>query len=243
MRYTLEQYETFLKEINLAEYRERFTRVKTVEMDLPINIQALDTIYEIYWDKSEKESSMPLSFDEYYDYYYSKYKKAIETFWSTTGFGKQCSCFQRGLKARIYRTWASLITQIHAGYVAEKVFGKDSVEQSTILDHQGIDILVNYKNNEIKIQVKKVSKRPEISRMYKTETSEEGYYNIWYVLVSPSDYDEPFYKIKSKAGQYRDSVKAFIKYNSENGTLDRFDNGFVIFTTKEFELIKNEFDK
>ncbi|MBO4694838.1 MAG: TaqI family restriction endonuclease [Clostridia bacterium] len=243
MRYTLDVFEQFLKTVDLESYRERFTHIKTVEMDLPPKIQALDTIYEIYWDKSKNGATNPPSFDEYYDYYYTKNEAEINNFWDTTGFGKECDCFKRGLKARIYRTWASLITQIHAGYVAETVFGKDTVEQSTVLDHNGIDILVKYKNNDIKIQVKKDSKRPEISRMHGAEKNENGYFYIWYVLVQPSDYANPYYVKKPREGQLRDSVKAFVKYNKENGTLDRFDNGFVVFTTKEFELIKQEFDK
>lgn len=241
MRYTLETFENFLKSIDLNANREKYSRIKTVEMDLPRNIQALNTIYDVYWNEDYIGPEIPMSFDEFYEEYYKRCEVAIKAFGVNSGFDKDCNCFSNGLKARIYRTWASLITQIHAGYVAENVFGIGSVEQSTDLDHQGIDILVNYKENEIKIQIKKESKRPEISRMYRAERNAEGFYNIWYVVPKKEYYDNPCYQRGSRVGQYRDCVRPFVKYNLENGTLDRYDNGFVVFTTKEFDLIKKEF--
>ena len=77
--------------------------------------------------------------------------------------------------------------------------------------------------------------------MYNGEDALSEYFYIWYVVPTKSDYENPYYKIKSKANQYRDCVKPFIKYNP-NGTLDRYDNGFVVFTAKEFELIKDSFN-
>ncbi len=184
----------------------------------------------------------PLSFDKFYEYYYKSCEDKINEFWDKSGFGKDCDCFQKGLKARIYRTWASLITQIHAGYVAESVFGEGSIEMGAELDYKNVDILAKYKGQEIKIQIKKESHRPEIARMYNnSDDIKNEIFNIWYVVPTPQDYENPFYKIKAKEGQYRDSVKPFLKYN-KNGTLDRLSNGFVIFTTKEFEIIKQNID-
>lgn len=238
MRYTYEIFTNFLKKVPLEKYREEFSKIKIVEMDLPRKIQALDSIYDIYWNMNEKGPTTPPCFNDYYDEYYEMHKNYINEFWQKSGFGVNCDCFQRGLKARIYRTWASLITQIHAGYVAELVFGKDSVEMGTELDHNGIDFLITYKGKEIKIQIKKETKRPEIARM--NRTNKNGYYNIWYVVPSEKDYNNPYYVYKPNT--LRNSVKQFIKYNPENGTLDRLENGFVIFTTKEFEIIKDTID-
>ena len=246
MRYNEESFTKFLKEIDLQKYKDQYSKIKTVEMDLPRNIQALDTIYNLYWNKTQipqQENNLPLSFDEFYNIYYNDLENNINEFWEKTGFEKECSCFKNGLKARIYRTWASLITQIHAGYVAESVFGIGNVEMSTLLDHQGVDMLIHYKNNDIKVQIKKDSKRPEISRMHSIDdNSSNDIFNIWYIVPSPHDYENPFYSIRTRAGELRDCNKQFKKFN-DNGTLDRLDNGFVIFTTKEFELIKETFDK
>ena len=242
MHYSIETFEQFLQSINLDEYRNSYSHIKTVEMDLPKNIQALDTIYDVYWNADFKAEDTPLLFDAFYEVYFNRCKDNILNFWAKTGFETDCNCFPKGLKARIYRTWASLITQIHAGYVAEEVFGKETIEQSTVLDHKGIDILAKYKGNDIKIQIKKDSKRPEISRMHKAEANSDGYFYIWYVVPSQNDYENPYYKIKRKQGLLRECLKPFVKYNKENGTLDRLDNGFVIFNKTEFELIKKAFD-
>lgn len=242
MRYTLEKFTKFLREVNLTEYRTKYKDIKTVEMDLPKNIQALPTMYHVYWDVEDNGPDMPLSFDDFYQKYFNECKTNIELFWNKTGFGKECDCFLKGLKARIYRTWASLITQIHAGYVAETVFGQGSVLMSSNLDHQGIDILVKYKNQDIKIQIKKESKRPEILRMRDEGDIIDNIYQIWYIVPTDNDYNNPRYKIKSRQGEFRDCVKWFIKYNAQNGTLDRLSNGFVVFTKMEFELIKNKID-
>ena len=244
MHFDLEKFTKFLKEIDLNKYSD-YKKIKIVEMDLPKNIQALDTIYEVYWDSKGVGLIEPPSFEKYYKIYYASCISEIKEFWKKTGFGLECDCFPKGLQARIYRTWASLITQIHAGYVAESVFGDNTVEQSTELDHKGIDILVHYKNNDINIQIKKDSHRPEIGRMHKgmKAVEENGTFNIWYNVPDINQYNnDPYYKIKKREGELRDSLKPFIKFNPKDGTLDMLDNGFVIFTKKEFELIKNEFD-
>jgi len=238
MRYSHESFTNFLKTVSLDRYRTEYSKIKTVEMDLPRKIQALDSIYDIYWNKGNNYQNPP-SFDDYYNEYYKRHEMDIIAFWQSTGFGNDCNCFKTGLKARIYRTWASLITQIHAGYVAELVFGRDAVEMGTDLDHKGIDFLVTYNGKQLKIQVKKESKRPEIARMHSAIIDSDGFYNIWYVVPSLHDYENPLYIVKAKEGLYRESVKSFIKYFPETGTLDRLENGFIVFTTREFEIIKN----
>ncbi|MDR1361245.1 MAG: TaqI family restriction endonuclease [Rickettsiales bacterium] len=230
-RFTHQQFTDFCKTIDLQYYRERYSKIKIVEMDLPPSIHALDTIYENYWDNAN-DLDFPPSYEEYYDIYYNRHKAKIKEFWKITGFGLDCDCFKNGLEARIYRTWASLITQIHAGYVAESVFGIGNIEMSTKLDHEGIDILVHYKDIDIKIQVKKDTARREIARM--DRASKGDIIDIYYVV--PSDYDIPYYSIKSKQGQLRPWANEFVKFNPD-GTMDRLDNGFVIFVKKVFEDI------
>ena len=240
-RFTLQQFETFLKNVDLNSYRQRFSKIKTVEMDLPKNIQALKTIYEQYWDNKDSLKE-PLDFDEYYELYWNTHKNDIEAFWNNSGYGKDCECFKNGLKARIYRTWASLITQIQGGYVAETVFGKNSVQMSPELDRQNIDIqIVNPDNPEevkLKIQIKKETHRPEIVRMHKNVANENGTVDVYYIVPTPENYENPKYKVNGKnfkAGDYKPFVKDFIKWNPKTGTMDRLENGFIIFTKKAFE--------
>ncbi len=238
-KFTLEQFETFLKNIDLESYRERFSKIKTVEMDLPKPIQALQTIYEQYWDNKDSRP-MPLDFDDYYKLYWETHKNGIEAFWESSGYGKHCDCFKRGLEARIYRTWASLVTQIQGGYVAEKVFGPNSVKMSPELDHQNIDMLIidpATQQEKLKIQIKKETHRPEIARMHKNVANENGTVDVYYIVPSPKDYENPRYKVNGKnfkAGDFKPFVKDFIKWNPETGTMNRLDNGFIIFTENAF---------
>ena len=128
----LEKFEKFLKTVDLQGYRKQYSRIKIVEMDLSKDIQAIELLYKVYW--SERKF---LSFDDFYERYLKEKKKPLEKFRLKSTMCKDC--FYRGLKARIYRTWAGLITQIHAGYVAESVFGDGTVSMSAELDSQGAD--------------------------------------------------------------------------------------------------------
>lgn len=240
MRYTIKTFSEFLNSVDLGAYKDLYSPIKIVEMDLPKDIQALNTIYDVYWNDNNSGTVTPKLFDEFYEEYFENCKNEINEFWNKSGFEKNCNCFMKGLKARIYRTWASLITQIHAGYVAESVFGKGSVEMSTELDHKGVDILVHYKGQDIKFQIKKNSKRREIARM-NLKSKTDDIKDLWYLVPQESDYKNPYYIAKNRAGELRDSLKMFKKFN-ENGTLDRLKNGFVVFTEKEFQDIKNEID-
>ena len=110
-------------------------------------------------------------------------------FWDESGYGKRCNCFKNGLRARIYRTWTSIITQIHAAYLAEEIFGEGSVEQYTELDHQNIDFQIHTENGLIKVQVKKTTNRKEISRMNdRSENSPDIKYIRYYVPTMPSTF-------------------------------------------------------
>jgi len=112
--------------------------IKIVEMDLPKEIQAISMLYNVYWDQKKF-----LSFEDFYHEYLKTNQEDIEEFRQKITICRDC--FYRGLPARIYRTWASIITQIHAGYVAESVFGSKTVAMSSILDRQGADFQVTYK--------------------------------------------------------------------------------------------------
>ena len=234
MHYTLTQFTEFLSGIDLAFYRSQYSHIKIVEMDLPKQIQALDTIYSSYWNY-EDGSPQPLDFYNYYNYYCTSCLNDISIFWRKSGFGMGCSCFPRGLVARIYRTWASLITQVHAGYVAESVFGAGKVHMSTELDHKNIDILVTRPGqSDLKIQIKKVTHRPEIARRQEHEADEDGIIPIWYVTPKSEDYwNNPYYVSSSRRGELRDSLRDFVRFNP-NGTLDMLPNGFVVFTPEVF---------
>ena len=225
---SLSRLETFLKSIDLASYRKQYSQIKLVEMDLPRNIQALQSIYEIYWNKKNF-----LDFDLYYEKYLEAHGADIKTFREKTTMCEDC--FTRGLKARIYRTWASLITQIHAGYVAEKVFGEDSVEMSVELDHKKVDIKVTYRDFIINYQVKKESHRPEARvRIASTKINEGLNLDLFYFVPPRRIFEDP-YKLDGKPR------KEFERF-TQNSQLSLLTNGFVIFNQQTFAEDKAAID-
>lgn len=131
----LKGFEKFLESVDLKGYRQKYSHIKIVEMDLPKDIQAIELLYKVYWDEKKF-----LNFKDFYKRYLREKKDQLEKYREKSTMCKDC--FYRGLEARIYRTWAGLITQIHAGYVAESVFGEGKVSMSAELDSQGADIRV-----------------------------------------------------------------------------------------------------
>ncbi|KKU38484.1 MAG: Type-2 restriction enzyme TaqI [Candidatus Azambacteria bacterium GW2011_GWB2_46_37] len=210
----VQKFDNFLQSVDLKSYRDMYRPIKIVEMDLPKEVQAINMLYKVYWDKKKF-----LSFEDFYKEYLSSQKTEIESFRQKITMCKDC--FYRGLPARIYRTWASIITQIHAGYVAESVFGEGTVAMSGELDHQGADFQVRYKGKILNYQVKKKSFSGEVRR------GKGGVKN---------DY---FENPKKKDGEYKLPYKRF----QENKELKRFQNGFVVFAPYAFEQKKKEIDE
>ena len=199
-------------------------------MDLPKDIQALDLMYEVYWNKKEY-----LDFNLFYKQYLATYKKEIEQFREKI---TMCNdCFYRGLPARIYRTWASIITQIHAGYVAESVFGTGTVSMSTELDRKNADIQVQYRGHTLNYQVKKRTQSREVRRQKtnKQQQLEGEAVDIEYNVPRQEVFENP----KKRNGEYR---KPYIEFQN-NDTLKRLNNGFIVFTPEIFLVKKREIDK
>jgi len=225
----LEKFDKFLQTVDLSGYRNKFRPIKIVEMDLPKNIQAIALLYKIYWDEKKF-----VSYDDFYQEYLKKLKTELELFRKKI---QMCyKCFYLGLPARIYRTWASLITQIHAGYVAESVFGSDSVSMSEELDHQGADFRVVYRNFKLNYQVKKETHSREVRKEKKSKVKLDGkFIDILYNVPTEDIFKDP----KTKKGELRKPYKEFIN----NKNLRRFNNGFVVFTSQIFLEKKKAIDE
>lgn len=224
----VKKFERFLQSVALAAYRRQYKSIKLVEMDLPKEIQAISLLYKIYWDEKKF-----LDFKDFYRKYIKAYKADVESFRNKITMCKRC--FYRGLPARIYRTWASLITQIHAGYVAESVFGEGAVSMSAELDHQGVDFQVNYRGKLLNYQVKKQSFSREVRQGKKVKTQLPGQFIDIKYEVPSEDY---FLHTKKLNGEYKGPYLRFIR----NRELKRFPNGFVVFTPYAFEKKKIEID-
>src|SRR3990167_4341994 len=222
----VQKFDNFLQSVDLKAYREKYRSIKIVEMDLPKEVQAINMLYKVYWDQKKF-----LSFEDFYKEYLDSQKTEIESFRQKITMCEDC--FYRGLPARIYRTWASIITQIHAGYVADSVFGEGSVSMSTELDHEGADFQVDYHGRILNYQVKKASFSREVRQEKKSKNKIKGQFiDIKYEVPSEDYFKNP----KKQNGEYKLPYLRFIR----NMELKRLPNGFVIFTRQAFENKKKE---
>ena len=218
MKSKLSEFNKFLKEIDLNKYREKYSKIKTVELDLPKNIQCISKCYEYYWQNFEL-----LSFENFYEKHRDSIKDELEDFRKKSFFSYET--FYMGYPARIYRTWASLITQIQGGYVASLIYHK--VNMSADLDYSGIDFQIYFNDKDyINIQIKKetLSREARIPKKIQNKKKQE-IINIFYEVLSGNKYllngeeSKPYKRWKER---YEDK-------------LEILDNGFVIFKPKMFD--------
>lgn len=210
---TLAEFNKFLGQIDLGKYREKYSHIKLVELDMPRNIQAISLLYEYYWDKCEL-----LDCGSFYKVYSKSLSKPLEEFRKKQMFSEET--FYRGLPARIYRTWASLLTQIQGGHLANTMYHK--VEMSAQLDYSGIDIRIfpESKSDEyINIQVKKESLSREVRAPWPQIKNQEQIINITYEVT----YAQPLTKTGKISVPYNRWSKRY------KDKLQILDNGFVIF--------------
>ena len=226
------RFTKFLAEVPLSKYRAQYAPVKIVEMDLPKDIHALDLMYETYWAQKEF-----ISFETFYGRYSKAYAKPLERFRKKIGMCK--NCFYKGLPARIYRTWASIVTQIHGGYVAGGVFGYKNVSMSGDLDHKGADFRVIY-TIPLNVQVKKETKSREV-RMEKTfqKKLDGAFVTIHYFVPQLKIIQEP----KKRNGEYKKAYSEFSDRYLKPKFLHVLPNGFVVFQPALFEKLKGEVDE
>lgn len=216
----LEKFNDFLSQIDLEKYRSKYSKIKLVELDLPKNIQAIKLLYKCYWDNFNL-----FDYDDFYSFYSTGLANELEEFRKKQMFSEET--FYRGLPARIYRTWASLLTQIQGGYVANSIYPK--VDMSADLDYSGIDmrIYTNLKNNQyINIQIKKETVSREVRTPWIGLKNGEQITNITYEIIYRSPLT-PTGRICIPYKRWKDRW---------SNKLKKLDNGFIIFLPEMFKL-------
>ena len=216
----LERFNDFLGTIDLAAYREKYQPIKLVELDMPKHIRPLDHIYREYWTN---KSTFP-GYEDFYNTYATELQSELEEFRRVTRFSEET--FKLGLPARIYRAWASLITQIQGGYVAEELHGQGSVDMSTELDYAGIDIRITTGGVVFNIQVKKETLSREVRTPQKITKRDTPITQITYEIPG-CDPRTPTGKLSVPFRRWED------KWLNK---LERLDNGFIIFLPGMFSL-------
>jgi len=234
----LELYRKFLENIPLDKFREEYIKVKWVEQDLPKEILPLASIFRNYWDEMNL-----LDFEDWFENFWGELHQNEERLLALKNFKKYYfdknndGWFKLGFKARMYRTWVSVLTQLDFCYVFVYVSDKQNknlkLEANAELDRKGIDARVG----DIDFQVAKISQRkearPGVSGKKKKITIPYAVFNI----------NE--FKRKSRSSsvkqdnrrKYKKAIEAFFKY------FKILPNGFVVFNEYYVsEIVKNIHD-
>lgn len=222
MKTDLERFEDFLAGIDLESYRSQYRRIKIVELDMPRNVQALAAMYAEYW---QRRGNWP-DYHAFYETYADGLAAELEAWRIDAQFSSET--FYRGLPARIYRTWASLLTQIQGAYVAETIYGAGNVSMSVNEDLRGKDMVIDLgAPGTLPVQIKKRSERAEAQR----SPTGRGRNHRRYILV---EYAVPSAAPLTKAGR---PSKPYTDWQKEWGDrLKRLDNGFIVFRPPMFRL-------
>ena len=215
---TTDRINEFLESIDLVLYRDKYAHIKLVELDMPRNIRPIPLLYREYWMRREDYPT----FEKFYAIYAEELGSELEIFRQQAMFSEETFC--RGLPARIYRTWASLLTQIQGGYAAEEIYGVGNIEMSTELDYQGVVMRITDDDNTINIQIKKETLSREVRTPWHSMKN-----NIPLVNLT---YEVPGCGPLTRTG--RNSVP-FARWNEKwQGKLMYLNNGFVIFMPEMF---------
>lgn len=213
-----EQINAFLGGIDLAGYRNKYAHIKLVELDMPRSIRPIPFLYREYW---ERRVNYP-TFEKFYTLYAKELRLQLEEFRQVTMFSEET--FYRGLPARIYRTWASLLMQIQGGYAAEEIYGTGAIEMSADLDYRGVDMRIADGDKIINIQIKKETMSREVRTPWHSMKKQISIVNL--------TYEVPGCDPLTKTG--KESVPFARWAEKWNGKLARLDNGFIVFMPEMF---------
>ncbi|MBE0478933.1 TaqI family restriction endonuclease [Candidatus Aerophobetes bacterium] len=230
----LKKYRDFLETIPLNKFREELKNIKWVEQDLPKEMLPLTSIFKYYWDERQF-----LSFDGWFETFWkeldnnSQSKEALKQFKKYYFDKDNDGWFKKGFKARMYRTWVSVLTQLDFCYVFEYACAKEEkdlqLEANAELDVRGIDAKVS----DIGFQVAKVSQRKEA----RTASGKKTVVTIPYVVWNPDKLKE---KIRNPRTRIKDIYQKMI--NSFEKYFIKLPNGFVVFKENYLKVIIDNID-
>lgn len=218
----IKRYREFLATIPLSKYREELKDIKWVEQDLPKKLLPLKSIFRYWW-----EDRQFLNFEEWFKIFWKDINTDPESKEELKKFKKYYfdkdndGWFEKGFKARMYRTWISILTQLDFCYMFEYICARDNkklvLECNADLDEKGIDAKVN----DIEFQVTKISQRKEARSAGKRKTLITIPYAVFNIEEFERLVNSP--RVKDKIG-YQKALQAFQKY------FIRLQNGFVVFS-------------
>lgn len=219
----LQKFRDFLMSIPLDKYREELKDIKWVEQDLPKEILPLSSIFRYYWEERNF-----INFEDWFENFWQEINEKEESKSSLQEFKKyyfnreleENGWFKKGFKARMYRTWVSVLTQLDFCYLFEYICAKENkklkLQCDSELDRKGIDARVK----TIDFQIAKITQRKEA----RSASRRKSLIIIPYAVFNIEEFENKIKspRVKDKTG-YQKSLQAFRKY------FIRLNNGFVVF--------------
>ena len=238
----LQAYRCFLATIPLGRYRDELKDVKWVEQDLYEELLPLKSIYFNYWDQRDAYPDFETWFEGFWGELHSSSisVEALQRFKKYYFDKDDNGWFKLGFKARMWRTWVSLLTQLDFCYMVEHICHKQNLavtlQTNAELDKKGIDLRVG----EINFQIKKITERKEARQRPGSKRKE--------VIIPYPVYNLQEYERKAQSPRvscaartaYRNALQAFHKY------FECLPNGFVVFGERLVEQIVkdiNDYEK
>jgi hypothetical protein len=220
----LNSYRKFLESIPLDKYRD-FKLVKWVEQDLPRDLLPQGSIFRHYWDEQNF-----LDFESWFEDFWRELHSNAVSIAALKDFRKYYfdkdndGWFKMGFKARMYRTWTAVLTQLDFCYmfalVCEKHSKKIELEANAELDISGIDLRVG----SIDFEVGKITQRKEARS---AAIARRNRIRIPYAVFDIDEYERKSHSSRvspTNRASYRNALRAFHKY------FLLLKNGFVVFS-------------
>jgi len=231
----LQSYRKFLETIPLDKYRDELKDVKWVEQDLWPELLPQDSIFRLYWDRQEF-----LDFESWFEQFWQDLqtdplKSAALKKFKAYHFNKHNDgWFKLGFKARMFRTWTAVLTQLDFcymfAYVCAKQGKKVALECNAQLDISGIDLRVG----NIDFEVGKITQRKEARS---AAVARKNRIRIPYAVFNLDEYERKSHSPRvspSSRMAYRNALRAFQKY------FIVLNNGFVVFSEHYIEPVVRE---
>ncbi|MEM3036410.1 MAG: TaqI family restriction endonuclease [Thermoplasmata archaeon] len=223
----LKNFEDFLTSIPLDNYREELLAVKTVEQDLPRDLNPIPYIYEIYWVENDSINAFP-NYDEFFNNWWENHLRALDIFIKQYFWGCSYDFVRLGFKARLYRTLISVLTQFHFCYLWKTVCNLP-LNASADLDMSGTDALISYGGKNVGIQIKKQTHRPEArsgGRFSQKKQQHDLIIEVPYTIDRPEQWEG-----RVKRARKKENIEMMVLFSFLSSKLQKWlPNGFVVFT-------------
>lgn len=211
--FKLQRFESFLSTLRLDH---SLRKLKTVEGDLKGDLNPTDILNQVFMEQDET-----VNFAEFYELYMKNNTEKLESIYHKQYSDKiTWDEFKAGLRARLYRTQCSILTEYQAYYLSKIVF--DNVQRSTEMDKRGVDFQILYPGNTYNIHIFTDTHNARFYRDYKsqykgTDLEKGTHVNLPYSLNPGKIHSVR--RLSNNFGVYTHHYLTYLKKEIESGRL------------------------